>query len=393
MRNFLIITVLLFCSSIVLSQPEIGENAPKIQLSKFLNNNQVDLKNRFILLDFWATWCGPCIKSFPKTNSLSAEFKNEIVFIAITTEKEETVKKRFLNNHNYKNIIFALDEQQTVWTSFAIRSIPHYYLISPNNKIIASGNPPSLSTKYLDSLVSKYYSGEKAVPKVSVSKNMMDTQLSIKISKSSNSKLYHSYADYSFVSINTLKNILPYLKGVKLNRVVFNNIPNDTIRLEIFSKKVKIDSLKLISHELILSDFSINYKKIKTKKDVIKIILDNDKLLSNKNNYLEPGVLKKRQFIKENSSIRLDNYTLQDLKAVLESEYYPTIFLVESTFTKEYDWEFEFGKYTNGKFSKMDFKSLEKLFKIKYGIDFINDKEMIEMVEYSKSAHNNLYKK
>ena len=41
----------------------------------------------------------------------------------------------------------------------------------------------------------------------------------------------------------------------------------------------------------------------------------------------------------------------------------------------------------------MDIKSLEKLFKMKYGIDLINDTEMIEIIEYSKSAHNNVYKK
>ena len=53
---------------------------------------------------------------------------------------------RVLAHHNYNNIVFALDEQQTVWTSFAIKSIPQYYLISPDNKIIASEDPGDPST-------------------------------------------------------------------------------------------------------------------------------------------------------------------------------------------------------------------------------------------------------
>jgi len=65
-----------------------GKPAPKLELTQWLNTKggkAPDTKGKIVVLDFWATWCGPCIASIPKTNKLRKKYADKgVVIIGVT---------------------------------------------------------------------------------------------------------------------------------------------------------------------------------------------------------------------------------------------------------------------------------------------------------------------
>jgi len=62
-------------------------DAPKLEVEKWLSEVP-DTKGKYVLLEFWATWCGPCRRSIPLLNKFHARFKDELVVIGISDETE-----------------------------------------------------------------------------------------------------------------------------------------------------------------------------------------------------------------------------------------------------------------------------------------------------------------
>ena len=63
---------------------------PELKLRNWMNGSAMtleDLKSKIVVLDFWATWCGPCIRSIPKNNKLAERFKDDVVIIGVCAEK------------------------------------------------------------------------------------------------------------------------------------------------------------------------------------------------------------------------------------------------------------------------------------------------------------------
>jgi thiol-disulfide isomerase/thioredoxin len=78
----------------------IGEKVEDIKITDFISNIPQDkeLKDKFLVIDFWATWCAPCLKSVPHFNQLQNQFKDNsnIAFVSLTDETPK-IAKRIMN--------------------------------------------------------------------------------------------------------------------------------------------------------------------------------------------------------------------------------------------------------------------------------------------------------
>lgn len=115
-----------------LSVADIDRLAPNCALTAFDNVQNYDLqqfKGQVLYVDFWASWCAPCAKSFPFLNNLETDFqKRGLKIVAINMDEELDAGKKFLTLHP-ANFTVALDPGKQCAPAFDVQAMPSSYLV------------------------------------------------------------------------------------------------------------------------------------------------------------------------------------------------------------------------------------------------------------------------
>jgi uncharacterized protein (TIGR03435 family) len=140
--------------------PKIGIKAPDVPFQKIVNYGKPsaslsDFNGKVVILDFWATWCGPCISSFPKLETLQAKFGNQLQILTITDDPEERIT-RFLSKRKL-SLPIVLDNNRSIASSFPHRSIPHLVIIDKNGLVSAITSSSGIT----EEIVQKVIDGER----------------------------------------------------------------------------------------------------------------------------------------------------------------------------------------------------------------------------------------
>jgi thiol-disulfide isomerase/thioredoxin len=125
-----------------LAKTMINEEAPKFNL-KDLAGNEVSLaglNGKVVVVDFWATWCGPCIASMPAMKKAQEKLtsKGDVVFLFIDTWETVENKKQnaedFMKKNNYPFHVL-MDDNDKVVADFNVRGIPTKFVIDKTGNI------------------------------------------------------------------------------------------------------------------------------------------------------------------------------------------------------------------------------------------------------------------
>ncbi len=146
------------CFSAPAAGPKVGEPPPLLQATELLQAppgakmDAKSLRGKVVVLEFWATWCGPCVAAIPHLNELAEEFKDQPVqFIAITAEDEATIEK-FLTKRPIKAWV-ALDTNNAMNKAYAVTGIPHTVVLDKEGKIAAITYPTFVTEKHINDLL------------------------------------------------------------------------------------------------------------------------------------------------------------------------------------------------------------------------------------------------
>jgi peroxiredoxin len=140
-----------------------GATAPDFVM-RDVNDKEVrlaDFKGKVVILDFWATWCGPCISSFPHTQKIAAAYKDQgVVVLASGTSDTIAAFKKWIpaNQPRYADMVFVFDpnergsatfEKRASASLYGVTGIPTQFVIGRDGKVVASivGNEGASDTR------------------------------------------------------------------------------------------------------------------------------------------------------------------------------------------------------------------------------------------------------
>ena len=125
-----------------LPAPDVGVPT-LLQSSKSSFASLKEYRGQVVVLEFWATWCGPCVELLPHMNKLVAAFAGKPVhFISVTDESREAVES-FMKTHPMKAEI-GLDPEEAAFRAFNVRSRPEVYVIDPYGRLWIKVHPSFL---------------------------------------------------------------------------------------------------------------------------------------------------------------------------------------------------------------------------------------------------------
>jgi thiol-disulfide isomerase/thioredoxin len=98
-----------------------------------------DWRGKIVVLNFWATWCAPCVKELPSLDRLSAALPSETHAVLITSTDRGGPKKvpPFLKKLKTENLAPYLDAKSALGRAFGMRGLPTTYIISKDGNVLA----------------------------------------------------------------------------------------------------------------------------------------------------------------------------------------------------------------------------------------------------------------
>lgn len=144
--------ITIICISILCSLHSLSLNSAPRPKQKFVDDDSLpdftvknvkgedfqlsNLKGKYIMLDFWASWCRPCIASLPRVDSLHSKYSGKnFAIVSISIDKNRTAWLREQSKHHIRWInTISVDAKITQY--FHVDAVPHTVLIDPNGDIL-----------------------------------------------------------------------------------------------------------------------------------------------------------------------------------------------------------------------------------------------------------------
>jgi len=136
----------------------LNRKAPDLIVEKWLTP-EPDCRGKFVLIDFWATWCPPCREAIPELNAYHEQFGDKLVIIGISDETEEAVRRLVNPRIEYS---IAIDTQARTKNAVGVTGIPHVLIIDPQGIVRWEGFPflqgYELNEKVVADILARYSS-------------------------------------------------------------------------------------------------------------------------------------------------------------------------------------------------------------------------------------------
>lgn len=141
LTGYLLLSSSLWASDLTPSSTAKAAPHQAVMLPKYQTNQKVSLqmeKGKVILVDFWASWCGPCRESFPWMTNIQAKYKGQgLKVIAINLDQEKQQAVDFLKEFK-PGFTVLFDTQAQLPEDFGVIGMPTSFLLDRQGKIRAT---------------------------------------------------------------------------------------------------------------------------------------------------------------------------------------------------------------------------------------------------------------
>jgi thiol-disulfide isomerase/thioredoxin len=117
----------------------VDANAPPAQSIEWITSPPPDLNGQVYVLEFWATWCPPCIQSIPHMIELADKYKDKAVpFIALSVDRSSEPVKKMVKD---RGINYYVGMDNGLSGKYSVRTIPSSFIIGRSGRVVWQGNP------------------------------------------------------------------------------------------------------------------------------------------------------------------------------------------------------------------------------------------------------------
>ncbi len=138
----------IFSTSIAQKSPKLGEPAPEIHITKWLQG-ETDLKGKTLFLTFFESWCGNCIRIVKQMNELEKKYSSDdFVFLYLSSENLSRIERYLKRAVILPSVVH--DKGDATIKSYRVTGVPESFIINKDGILVWRGHPGKLTDKHFD---------------------------------------------------------------------------------------------------------------------------------------------------------------------------------------------------------------------------------------------------
>ena len=319
----------------------------QINVSEVLQANNIVTKqeSKLFLIDFWATWCGPCIHVNKYITVLQKQFPEDLYVLSLTKENPEVVKK-FLVNHN-TDLAVAIDYDGETFFTNSIYSIPEAILLNSKGERLWKGHPAELKYDMIKDFI-RSNSHSVSIDNIIYVKNTNEETAFVNYIPNSNFELLKSEDAIGFNVDNlsgyqkiqgSLEEIFSYLLSVHEKQLTIESLEDNYITVyfknDEFSNNEKVNKIS--------ENLGLKLLKQKQNTEVVQLQVKQNKLWDTFQIDWEGA----SQYLIGESEIQADNISLNEMSYILSKAMDKPVVVKDSKSYLEtkHDWQFHYKYY------------------------------------------------